>query len=99
MTRFLSQKMKPAASVAAFNRITSQYKISLYYGDSTGFAKTSNPELSRRGDILLAGTSFATELNEDSAFKPPKASDRSLTFSAAGGDLSNSAITLSSLPI
>ena len=42
-------------SVAVFNRITSQEKVSLYYGDSTAFSKTINAELNRRGDIMLAG--------------------------------------------
>ncbi len=51
-------------SVAVFNRITSQEKVSLYYGDSTAFSKTINAELNRRGDIVLAGASFASELND-----------------------------------
>ncbi|WP_326539566.1 ABC transporter substrate-binding protein [Pseudorhodoferax sp.] len=54
---------KVDASVAAFKKITSQNKVHLYYGDSTGFAKTINPELDRSGQILMAGASFATELN------------------------------------
>src|ERR1700754_4635986 len=36
---------KGDVSVAAFKRITSQNKVNLYYGDSTGFSKTINPEL------------------------------------------------------
>lgn len=56
------------ASVAVFNRIASQEKISLYYGDSTGFSKTINAELVRRGTILMAGASFATELNNPKDF-------------------------------
>ena len=55
-------------SIAAFNRITASEKVSLYYGDSTGFAKTINAELSRRDSILMAGTSFATELNDPKNF-------------------------------
>jgi len=55
-------------SVAVFNRIASQEKISLYYGDSTGFSKTINAELIRRGTILMAGASFATELNNPKDF-------------------------------
>ena len=55
-------------SVAVFNRITSQEKVSLYYGDSTAFSKTINAELNRRGDIMLAGASFATELNDPKNF-------------------------------
>ena len=55
---------KVDASVAAFNRITTQHDVNLYYGDSTGFSKTINPELERNGRILMAGASFATELND-----------------------------------
>jgi len=55
---------KVDASVAAFNKITSQEKVSLYYGDSTGFAKTINPELERKGTMIMAGASFASELND-----------------------------------
>lgn len=55
---------KVDVSVAAFKKITSQNKISFYYGDSTGFSKTINPELDRMGNILMAGASFATELND-----------------------------------
>jgi len=54
---------KVDVSVATFKKITSQNKVSLYYGDSTGFSKTINPELDRNGNILMAGASFATELN------------------------------------
>jgi len=54
---------KVDASVAAFKKITSQNKVNLYYGDSTAFAKTINPELDRMGSILMAGASFATEIN------------------------------------
>ncbi len=59
---------KVDASVAAFNKITGQEKVSLYYGDSTGFAKTINPELDRRGSMLMAGASFASELNDPKKF-------------------------------
>jgi len=55
---------KVDASVAAFNKITSQYHPHLYYGDSTAFSKTINPELERNGQILMAGASFASELND-----------------------------------
>ena len=55
---------KVDASVAAFNKITSQEKVTLYYGDSTGFAKTINPELERRGTMIMAGASYASELND-----------------------------------
>lgn len=59
---------KVDASVSAFNRITNAEKVNLYYGDSTGFQKTINNELTRRGDILMAGTSFATVLNDPENF-------------------------------
>jgi branched-chain amino acid transport system substrate-binding protein len=55
---------KVDASVAAFKKITSQNKVNLYYGDSTGFAKTINPELERMGSIMMAGASFASEIND-----------------------------------
>lgn len=55
---------KVDVSVATFKKITSQNKVNLYYGDSTGFAKTINPELERNGNILMAGASFASELND-----------------------------------
>ena len=55
---------KVDVSVAAFKKITSQNKVNLYYGDSTAFSKTINPELERSGNILMAGASFATELND-----------------------------------
>jgi len=59
---------KVDTSVAVFNKLTSQEKVSLYYGDSTGFSKTINAELIRRGSILMAGASFATELDDPKAF-------------------------------
>lgn len=59
---------KVDASVAAFNKITGQEKVSLYYGDSTGFAKTINPELERKGTMIMAGASFASELNDPKKF-------------------------------
>jgi branched-chain amino acid transport system substrate-binding protein len=59
---------KVDASVAAFNRITNQHDVNLYYGDSTAFAKTINPELDRSGKMLMAGASFATELNDPQKF-------------------------------
>ncbi len=55
---------KVDVSVATFKKITSQNKINFYYGDSTAFSKTINPELDRMGNILMAGASFATELND-----------------------------------
>lgn len=55
---------KVDASVAVFNKIVAQDKPTLYYGDSTGFSKTINPELERNGGMIMAGASFATELND-----------------------------------
>jgi branched-chain amino acid transport system substrate-binding protein len=51
-------------SVAAFKKITSQNKVNFYYGDSTAFSKTINPELERAGSMIMSGASFATELND-----------------------------------
>ncbi|MEB0133959.1 ABC transporter substrate-binding protein [Actimicrobium sp. CCC2.4] len=55
---------KVDASMAAFKKITSQNKVSLYYADSTGFSKTVNPELERSGAMLMTGASFGKELND-----------------------------------
>lgn len=51
-------------SMVAFKKITSQNKVNLYYADSTGFAKTVNPELERVQNILMTGASFAKELSD-----------------------------------
>jgi branched-chain amino acid transport system substrate-binding protein len=59
---------KVDVSVAAFKKITSQNQVHLYYGDSTGFSKTINPELNRMGSIMMAGASFATELNDPAKY-------------------------------
>ncbi len=55
---------KVDASVAAYNKITSQHDVNLYYGDSTAFSKTISPELNRSGKTLMTGASFASELND-----------------------------------
>ncbi|WP_204318797.1 ABC transporter substrate-binding protein [Pseudooceanicola aestuarii] len=55
-------------SVGVFNKLTSQNEIDLYYGDSTGFAKTIAPELARRGEMIMGGASFASELNNAEEF-------------------------------
>ncbi len=55
---------KVDASVAAYNKITSQHDVNLYYGDSTAFSKTIAPEIDRSGKILMTGASFASELND-----------------------------------
>ena len=55
---------KVDVSVAAFNKLTGQEKLTFYYGDSTGFSKTINAELERKGNMIMAGASFATELND-----------------------------------
>lgn len=59
---------KVDVSVAAFKKITSQNEVNFYYGDSTGFSKTINPELNRSNSILMSGASFATELNDPEKF-------------------------------
>src|SRR5881397_2295694 len=51
-------------SMAAFKKITSQNKVSLYYADSTAFVKTVNPELERNQSILMTGASFAKEISD-----------------------------------
>ena len=55
---------KVDVSVAAYKKITSQNKVTFYYGDSTAFSKTINTELERSGSTLMTGASFATELND-----------------------------------
>lgn len=55
-------------SVAAFKKITSQHKVNFYYGDSTAFSKTINPELDRAGSMIMSGASFATELNDPTKY-------------------------------
>ena len=59
---------KPDVSVAAFKKITGANKVSLYYGDSTAFQRTINPEIERLGTIMMAGASFATEINDPKKF-------------------------------
>lgn len=55
-------------SVAVFNKLTGSNAVNFYYSDSTGFAKTINPELNRKGSMIMAGASFATELNDAKAY-------------------------------
>ena len=55
---------KPDVSVGVFKKLTGSNNINLYYGDSTAFNRTINPELERMGSILMSGTSMATELND-----------------------------------
>jgi len=59
---------KVDASVAAFNKITSQHQPNLYYGDSTGFSKTINDQLESYGRAIMAGASFASEINDPERF-------------------------------
>lgn len=54
-------------AVSVFNRLVSQHKISLYLADSTGFQKTINEEVNRRG-LLLAGASFSSEISDPAKF-------------------------------
>lgn len=55
-------------AVAIFTRLTSQNSIPIFLGDSTGFQKAINPELNRRGTTVMAGASFATEIDDPAAF-------------------------------
>lgn len=56
-------------SVAVFNKLTSQNEnMHLYYGDSTAFSRTINPELNRRNAMIMAGASFASEINDPENF-------------------------------
>lgn len=55
-------------AVAIFTRLTSQYTIPVFFGDSTGFQKAINPELNRRGTTVMAGASFASEIDDPAAF-------------------------------
>lgn len=59
---------KVDVSVSVFNKITAKDKVHLYYADSTGFAKVIGPDLVRKGDVLMGGNSFATELNDPAKF-------------------------------
>jgi branched-chain amino acid transport system substrate-binding protein len=59
---------KPDVSVAVFKKLTGANKVNLYYGDSTAFQRTINPELERLGSIMMAGASFATEINDPKKF-------------------------------
>lgn len=59
---------KVDVSVSVFNKITAKDKVHLYYADSTGFAKVIGPDLIRKGDVLMGGNSFATELNDPAKF-------------------------------
>ncbi len=59
---------KVDSSVAVFNKIVAQDRPNLYYGDSTAFSKTINPELERNGAMIMAGASFATELNDPAKY-------------------------------
>lgn len=55
-------------SIAVFNKLTSQYDVKLYYGDSTAFAKTVAPELNRMKSMIVGGASFASEINDPKNF-------------------------------
>ncbi|WP_214429641.1 hypothetical protein, partial [Escherichia coli] len=54
--------------VAIFTRMTSQHRMPVFLGDSTGFQKAINPELNRRGTTVMAGNSFATEVDDPAGF-------------------------------
>ncbi|MGL4285960.1 MAG: ABC transporter substrate-binding protein [Phreatobacter sp.] len=55
-------------AVAIFTKLTSQNTIPIFFGDSTGFQKAINPELNRRGTTVMAGASFATEIDDPAGF-------------------------------
>jgi branched-chain amino acid transport system substrate-binding protein len=55
-------------AVAIFQRLTSQHQIPIFFGDSTGFQKAINPELNRRGSMIMAGASFASDINNPTDF-------------------------------
>ncbi|MGL4285961.1 MAG: ABC transporter substrate-binding protein [Phreatobacter sp.] len=55
-------------AVAIFTRMTSQHRMPVFLGDSTGFQKAINPELNRRGTTVMAGNSFATEVDDPAGF-------------------------------
>jgi branched-chain amino acid transport system substrate-binding protein len=55
-------------AVAIFTRLTSQNSIPVFIGDSTGFQKAINPELNRRASTVMAGASFATEIDDPEKF-------------------------------
>lgn len=55
-------------AVAIFTKLTSQHQIPIFFGDSTGFQKAINPELNRRANIVMAGASFATEIDDPEKF-------------------------------
>lgn len=56
-------------SVAAFKKITSQNKVNFYYGDSTAFSKTINPELDRAGSMIMSGAS-RHQVHQEAPRKP-----------------------------
>lgn len=49
-------------SVAIFRRIMAQEEPPLYYGDSTGWAKAVEAELTRRGTTMSSSPSFSSDL-------------------------------------
>ena len=55
-------------AVAIFTKLTSQHQIPIFFGDSTGFQKAINPELNRRSTTVMAGASFATEIDDATTF-------------------------------
>lgn len=55
-------------AVAIFTKLTSQHQIPIFFGDSTGFQKAINPELNRRTTTVMAGASFATEIDDPATF-------------------------------
>jgi branched-chain amino acid transport system substrate-binding protein len=68
--RFLTEDSgyRVDAAVGIFTRLASQHQMPIFLGDSTGFQKAINPELNRRGTMVMAGNSFATEIDDPGAF-------------------------------
>lgn len=59
---------KTDVAVAAFKKVTSQNKVTFYYGDSSAFSKTINPELTRMSSVVLAGWPHTTEINDPAKY-------------------------------
>ena len=59
----------PDKALAFFKQVmASEEKPVVFYGDSTGFSKLVAPELNERYQVLVGGTSFSTDLTDESAY-------------------------------
>ncbi len=52
----------PDKALAIFKQIMASENATVFYGDSTGFAKLVAPELNERYKVLVGGTSFSSDL-------------------------------------